>query len=132
MQSILFLMIGSSSYWTWRLQQRLVSTSPRTPTFSENLRVIAAWVLLGLVPLVIFVLTGMVRKSQVDPNRFVQQLNRSLVQFYVAYSDKVSILGIFIYYISRKILTPSLYLVGTAAPCAAAGRTVVQKSKSIE
>lgn len=81
-------MILSSTFWSWRLRGRL--TSPHQRTVHEEARLWLSWALLGVVPPLIFFLTGMYRKTVVEPRSFVEQLNRSLVQFCIAYSEEVS------------------------------------------
>ncbi len=88
MQCIVALLVASSAYWTWRLRERLSSHLPRTT--QEVMRLWFAWALLGIAPLIVFFVTGMYRRTIVEPSRFIDQLNCSLVQFYVAYCEEVS------------------------------------------
>lgn len=81
-------MMLSSGYWTWRLKERLSAAHGRTS--QEEMRLWCAWALLGVAPLILFFVSGMYRKTIVEPSRFIDQLNRSLVQFYVSCSEEVS------------------------------------------
>jgi hypothetical protein len=87
MQLFVFLLVGSSSFWTWQLRCKLTEYHDSEDEFLA-LRLWLAWALLGVAPLVMFFAGGVYQSTIVEPNQFVQRLNCSLGRFYLAYSTE--------------------------------------------
>lgn len=83
----MFLLIGSSSFWTWQLRCKLAEYKESEDEFIA-LRLWLAWALLGVSPLVMFFAAGVYQSTIVEPNQFVQRLNHSLARFHLAYSTE--------------------------------------------
>jgi Spo7-like protein len=86
-QLVVGLLVVSSGFWTWQLRCKLAERVDEGDTMVV-VRLLLAWALLGVTPLVLFFAGGMFQSTILEPSRFVERLNHSLARFHLAYSTE--------------------------------------------